>query len=503
MSEKFNELKPFLEKSKAINASLVLFSWDNETLAPVDAMENTAMIIEVLSNEYFNTIMNENVKRILHEIEDGISNSSEELNNIEMGIYKELKKNFEKLENIPASEYSAFSSLIPRANKVWAKARENNNFTDFSDSLKKIVEYSKKFAKYRSKDGQHPYNVLLEDFEEGFTMDVLDDFFGKIKKEIVPLLQRVTEKNNEIDKNYNNRNFDVNKQKEFSRWISEYVGFDFNRGVLSESAHPFTTNLHNHDVRITTHFFENNLESAIFSTIHETGHAIYEQGIMDELTQTILGEGTSSGMHESQSRFYENVIGRSKEFWIPIYEKLREKFNEELKDIDLDKFIKGINKAHPGFIRTEADELTYCLHIIVRYEIEKMIFNEEADILELPKIWNDKYEEYLGIRPENNSVGILQDIHWSCGEFGYFPSYAVGNAIAAQLLNHIKKELPLEECLISGDFKRINDYLKEHIHQYGKLKNTNQILIDMTGEEFNPDYYINYLKEKYEKIYEL
>ena len=225
--------------------------------------------------------------------------------------------------------------------------------------------------------------------------------------------------------------------------------------------------------------------------------------IPDELTQTIVGEGSSMGLHESQSRFCENIIGRSKAFWEPIYGKLVSTFPEQLKDVDLDKFITAINRTEPGLIRTEADELTYSLHVLVRYQVEKKIFNEDYPVEKLPELWNDLYEEYLGIRPDTYKDGILQDVHWSGGSFGYFSSYALGNAIGAELYHQMKKELDFEGLLRKGEISKIMDWLKEKVHKYGKLKNTNEILLLATGEEFNADYYIDYLTEKFTKEYGL
>ena len=223
--------------------------------------------------------------------------------------------------------------------------------------------------------------------------------------------------------------------------------------------------------------------------------------IADELTASPAGSGTSMGMHEGQSRLFENNFGRSRAFWVPLFQNLKDTFPEQLADIALDTFILGINKSSPSLVRTEADELTYSLHILIRYEIEKMIFEKDVDVDKLPELWDKKYEEYLGVKPEKDSEGILQDIHWACGNFGYFPSYALGTAIAAQIYAHLKQVMPLDDYLKSGNFQPINEYLKDHIHRFGKTKTTNEILQDMMGEDFNPQYYIDYLKEKYETLY--
>lgn len=300
-----------------------------------------------------------------------------------------------------------------------------------------------------------------------------------------------------IDGNENKEN-----QKKVSNYLAEYLGFDFNKGVISESTHPFTLTVNNDDVRITTRYIEELPLSSIFSTIHETGHAIYEQGISNDLKETILADGTSMAIHESQSRFYENIIGRSKTFWIKIYENLKNEY-KFLENISIEEFYKGINSVQPSLIRVEADELTYSLHIMIRYEIERGIFDGKYEIKDLPKIWNEKMKEYLGIGPKNDGEGVLQDVHWSCGLIGYFPSYALGNAYSAQIYNKMKEELNIEKILLDGDMEKIKCWLHKKIHQYGKLKTPKELIEEITGEDLNPKYYIDYLKEKYLKIYEL
>lgn len=501
MSKIFDELKVYLEKGDALSEAQRIFEWDSATLAPKLADENTARVVGILSDMYFKTYVNEDVKRCLKELEK--PEEFDKLAPAEKAQVKELRRLVRDLEKLPPEEYREFSELVARAMGIWEEARENDDYEKFAPVLAKIIEFQKKFAGYRMEPEKHSclYDVLLDEYEPGFTVEKLDEFFEVIRSELVPFIKEVVEKAASVDKSYNEKHYDVEKQKELSHMLAEYVGFDFDKGVMAESAHPFTTNFHNKDVRITNHFYENNLESAIFSVIHESGHALYEMQVADEFTQTLVGEGTSMGMHESQSRFFENIIGRSEEFWKPLYGKLIDMFPEQLVNVSLEQFILGSNKPVPGPIRTEADELTYALHILVRYEIEKMIFNNEVSVDELPKVWNEKYEEYLGITPKNDAEGILQDVHWCGGDFGYFPSYALGSAVAAQIYYQMKKVLPFDECLEQGKLEPIRAYLKEHIHRFGKSKNTNEILRDMMGEEFNPEYYVKYLKEKYTKLY--
>ena len=497
MAKSYDKLKTYMDKAMAIKTAMTLFEWDNETLAPKEAGELTSHVIGVLSGEYFQAVTCDEMRKLLKQCgeEGGLSQA-------EAANVRELSQELEQIECIPQDEYQDFARLTARATSVWAKAKQEQDFDAFAPTLKKVIDYQKKFAGYRKKNGKKLYDVMLDDYEKGFSMENLDEFFSLMKKELVPFLKQVVDDGKQIDDSFLTGDYSEEKQEKLGRFLAAYVGFDFDRGVMAVSAHPFTTNLHNKDVRITTHYTDC-MDSSLFSVIHEAGHGIYELGIQDDLTLTPAGQGASMGMHESQSRFFENIIGRNRAFWVPIYKKVQEMFPEQLGDVNLDRFVEAINKVTPGLIRTEADELSYSLHVLIRYEIEKMLIEENLDVEKLPEIWADKYEDYRGIRPENPAQGVLQDIHWSQGSFGYFPSYALGSAFGAQLYYHMKKTMDFEGLLEDGKVDVIREYLRENIHQYGKLKTSRQLLKDITGEDFNPEYYVRYLKEKYKKIYAL
>ena len=496
MNNAYERLKPYLERAMAFQSAKILFEWDSETLAPREAEKNTTRVVGILSGEYFNVVTDPQVKELVRQCKE----ETDSLTQVENAVVRELAEETEKLECIPKEEYRQFAELTARATGIWARAKKDNDFESFAPVLKEIVEYTKKFASYRAKEGQRLYDVMLEDYEKGFDVKTLDRFFQTLKDQLVPFLKKLRDSGVEIDNSFLTGDYKEADQEAIGRFFAEYVGFDFDRGVMAVSAHPFTTNLHNKDVRITTSY-NDHVDDSLFSVIHESGHALYELGIPDELTQTLVGQGTSMGMHESQSRFFENIIGRNENFWIPVYEKLQNQFPDQLGSVTLKQFVRGINKVEPSLIRTQADELTYSLHVLIRYEIEKMLIEDQLKVEELPKIWADKYEEYLGVRPQCVSEGVLQDIHWSQGSFGYFPSYALGSAFGAQLYHDMKGKMDFEGLLRKGDIKTIGEYLKEHIHKYGKLKTSRQILKDVTGEDFDPQYYIDYLTEKYGKLY--
>ena len=501
MSQLYEQLQVHLDKAYAYRTALVLMSWDNSTLAPKKALANTSKAVAILSGERYKALINNEVKELLEALSK--EEEQEKLTPYEKAIVKNVKKNFEDLELIPPHEYQEYQLLLAKSKAAWEYAKTHNDYAHFAPVLKEIIAYTKKFASYKQKVGQKLYDVQLNDFAEGFTTEILDGFFGKLREELVPLVQKIREKKGFISRDCLHRYYDIETQKKMARFVSEYVGFDLDRGVIAESMHPFTTNLHNNDVRLTSFYRENGLEYALFCVIHETGHALYEQDIDDTITLTPIGGGAGMSMHESQSRLYENNFGRSKAFWKNLYPKIQGFFPEQLGDVTLEEFYRAINYSEPGLIRTAADELTYPFHIMIRYEIEKMIFENDVDVMELPKIWNQKYEEYLGILPPTDAEGILQDMHWSGGMLGYFPSYALGSAIAAQLYHHMNKEMPLETYLEEGNLKPIQEYLKEHIHRFGESKNTQELLMETTGEGFNPEYYVAYLANKYSALYEL
>ena len=383
------------------------------------------------------------------------------------------------------------------------EAKEKNDFSMLQPYLEKIVDYKRRFIDYWGYE-DNKYNVLLNQYEPGMTTDVLDKVFGELREAIIPLLKNITESTQKPDTSMLFKPFPKEKQKEFSTMILKVLGYDFAAGRLDETAHPFQISLNPGDVRVTTKYDEKDFRTAVFGTIHECGHALYEQNISKDLVGTPLCSGASMGIHESQSLFFENFIGRNEAFWKKYYPALKKMSNGQFDNIDLEDFYKAINVAGPSYIRIEADELTYPLHIIIRYEIEKELFNGNLEVKDLPRVWNEKMEEYLGIKPRNDQEGVLQDIHWSGGDFGYFPSYALGYLYAAQFKNAMLKDIPeFDSCLEQGDVAPIRQWLTDHVHQYGKLKKPIDILKDVTGEGLNAKYLIDYLTEKYTKVYQL
>lgn len=494
MEEKINKFREMIKEKKIIDSMLALLQWDLETQAPKGGYKLISEMIGELSLKSYNLTTSKEFLEMLKELKK----NEEKLDNILKREIELLEEEVEKIKVIPSEEYKMYSELTAKAQGIWEIARKNNDFESFAPILEQIFNFNRKFIEYRGIK-EDVYSEILNDYEKGMNVKKLDNFFAELKKEIVPLLKEVNKNKRDFQKKVK---FEVSEynQKLFSKEILEYIGFDLERGVLSESAHPFTLTVNKDDVRLTTRYLKNLPFSSVFSTIHEGGHGIYEQGVDEILKDTILSDGASMGIHESQSRFYENIVGRSKEFWFGILEKSKFKYNE-LSELTLEEIYKGINEVSPSLIRVEADELTYSLHIMVRYEIEKGILSGEYLVKDLPRVWNEKMYEYLGVVPSTDSEGVLQDVHWSCGLIGYFPSYALGNVYSLQILNAMKKDINIEGTLERGELKRIKEWLREKIHRYGKLKTPKEIMVSVTGEELNPEYYIEYLKEKYKNIY--
>lgn len=487
--------KALEKKLQAYNYVLNIVGWDSATEAPRGAFEHRANMQSIIGQEAFELWTSKTYKNLL----DTLYENKDQLSKIDQKSIDKAYKSLAKVSQIPTAEYAAFDKLLALAQRTWEDAKAENNYDAFKDTLGEIIATQKKFIAYRTKD-KEPYDVLLDDYEEGMTMESYDAFFNVIRSDLVPFVQEVLANRPEKPA-FINRHFPKAQQKEFVEYLNEVFEYDLDKGLLKESVHPFTWNTHPTDVRYTVRYLENFVFSSIFAGIHELGHATYEMGIDESLTDTRLKGGTSMGIHESQSRFYENIIGRSKAFWDVHYGKLQSVFPEQLSDVDVDTFYLGINWVEQSFIRVEADELTYPLHILIRYECERAIFNEGIDLADLPALWNEKVKAYLNIDVTRDGDGLLQDVHWSGSAFGYFPTYALGSAYAAQIYYAMQKEMDVDGLIRNGEIKKINAWLKDKIHRFGKSKSPEELLLDVTGEPFDVAYYIRYLKEKYTPLY--
>ncbi|MBF0779695.1 MULTISPECIES: carboxypeptidase M32 [unclassified Granulicatella] len=497
MHQKELEFRAYLKEIAMFNEATALFGWDTQTGMPRDAVDFRAEVSSYFSGKAFEMSISAKMEEFLTYF----SQHSDILSQDGLLIYKEVKKEFDLNRNIPIDRYTAYIKCLGKADETWHEGRKTKSFEPFKQSLEEIVQFLKEFIPLQRKDEATPYDVLLNQYEPGMTVEKLDSLFSELRDGLMAIRQTLTEKGTVPQTDFLSRYVPKSQQHKLVTELAKRIDYNFDKGRLDDTTHPFMQNLNRNDARITTRWNEHDFKMATFGVIHEAGHGIYEQNIDARFDYTPLATGTSMGMHESQSLFYEIIVGSHKEFWKNNFSLFQEATEGTFKDIDFDTFYKGLHKSEPSFIRIEADTLTYPLHIIIRYEIEKMIFNEDLPVSELPRVWNEKYQEYLGITPENDLEGVLQDVHWSAGLFGYFPSYALGYMYAAQLYHTMEKTLDFTEEFAKDNYRKIREWLSAHIHQYGSSKKPNELILEATGEALSPRYLLDIQQKRYFDIY--
>ena len=496
LKQALGELETLQRKMYAYQCASSSLYLDSVTVAPRDTAQGRGVALAVLAGEEHKLLANREVGELL----DFLDSRREELTLLQRRQVEELGLRWKKLSRIPEEEYMAYAQLTNQASDVWHRAKENNDFPAFQPVLERLVEFNRRFAAYYD-DTKAPYDALLNEYERGVDMAYLDQFFAAVREKLVPVIHAIGEKE-QPDDSFLYRRYPVEAQRKFSDYLMGVLGLDRAHCAIGETEHPFTLEFNNKDVRITTNYDENNVASSMYSVIHEGGHAKYELGIRDEVQYTCLAGGVSMGVHESQSRFYENLIGRSLPFIEAVFPRMRELFPAQLADVTAEQFYRAVNKAQPSLIRIEADELTYCLHIMVRYEMEKQLIGGTLAVKDVPETWNRLYKEYLGVDVPDDKHGCLQDSHWSGGSFGYFPSYALGSAYGAQMLRNMEREFDVWGPVSRGDLSQVSAWLGDKVHQYGGLLTPAQVVRNACGE-FDPGIYTDYLVDKYTRLYQL
>jgi len=503
VKEKFNEFKEYLKDISLFESAAILLNWDQQVKMPRGAAHNRADMnsaVQMYAFEQFTSEKNADYLEYFAQPE-----IAEQLTFEENAMVRVAKGELDKFKVIPKELFARRVKASSLGNHIWEEAREKSDFALFESALKELVEISIETAHiYKEKlypESNNIYDTLIEQYESGMTTEKLNKIKEVLQPRLTDLIKELAH-GTKPDATIFKKKFDVSKQLELSRLISERMGYDYKRGLIDVSVHPFTTKISPDDVRITTRFSELYLEEGLFGTVHETGHALYEQGLPVEFHWTPLAEATSLGIHESQSLFWENMIGKSLPFWKNIKPDLDiifpEAFNEDIVDI-----YRAANICNPGFIRIEADEVTYSLHILLRFEIENALINGQISVKELPALWNQKMTEYLGITPKNDAQGVLQDVHWSEAMFGYFPSYMLGKLYAAQMYKTMEKEFNIPEAVESGEWLKVREWLKKNIHEMGSIYKPNELIQKVTGEVLNPAYFIEYVEKKFKAIYKL
>lgn len=499
MSKLLEEFKEYLEKMNQYEHVTTLLYWDMKTNAPKLGQAAHIEALTRFSSESFAMSTSEKLGEML----DGLAmpEEYEALDDTWKFIVRRMKRDYDRNKRIPAEVYETFVRAQAESGNAWEEAKNASDFSIFAPHLKKMIELTREMTGYTDPD-KEVYDALLNQYEEGMDSATIDRLFGALKEELVPLVQKIIAAPQPEDAAFHGY-FDPDAQRKVQWLLLDYIGFRRDAGAVGETEHPFTLNFSSKDVRVTNHYYENDPLSSIFSAIHEGGHGIFEQNVNPEYDGTVAGSCCYMGIHESQSRFYENILGRNKNFWLPVYEKLGELL-PQFREIPLEDFYREINHVRNSFIRTEADELTYCFHIILRYEMEKAIFRDNVPVEELPALWNQKMQEYLQITPKNDGEGILQDMHWSDGSFGYFPSYLLGSIYDGMYLDTVEAELgPVDALLKEGRIGEITRWLNEKIHWYGSTRTPKEVIEAVCGREVSAEPLIRYFKKKYTEIYGL
>ncbi len=489
------ELKKRLKEIAHLEVIRSLLFWDQEVNVPPKGADIRAAAIAELSGIIHEKFIALDEDGLLTKLEKQFE--SKKLKGKEAVIVAETWRSFARQKKLPKAFVQELAAVESKAQSVWAEARKQNDFKLFLPWLEKIVALKQKEAKLVGYKNS-PYDALLDVYEPGMTTQEIVTIFDDLKDFLIPFIKKVRAKEAKVNLSKTKGKFSLDKQATFNAFIAKSIGFDFAAGRLDTSTHPFTSGSHPGDVRITTRYREDDLVYSLGSTIHEAGHGLYEQGLPLEHFGTPLAEAISLGIHESQSRMWENQIGKSLEFWKHFYPTLQKEFPVPFKKLPLAEFYKIINEVRPSLIRTEADEVTYNLHIIARFEIEKELIEGSVEAKDLPAIWRAKMKDYFGIEVPSDSLGVLQDVHWSAGLIGYFPTYSLGNLYAAQFYQAMNTTLPnLKKLITSGKFVEINAWLRTHIHSRGKLYKASELVKKVTGEPLNSRHFIQYLEEKY------
>lgn len=477
-----------------LNSALAVLQWDQEVHMPPKAAEARAKTISYLSVQAHEKLLELNTGEVLSQLYHSLDGQSKTKESI---VIREAWRTYDRERKLPTIFVEELSQRCSVAQSAWAEARQKEDFSLFLPHLKRIIELKRQEAEYIGYRVT-PYDALLDTYEPGLTTEHVSRIMDELKEWLPALVRTLTVTSKEIHPEIIRGAFPLKEQEAFNQFIVEKVGFDVEAGRLDTSTHPFTTSFHPTDVRLTTRYKEEDLLYAIGSTIHEMGHGLYEQGLPVKHYGTPLGETVSLGIHESQSRLWENHVGKGRPFWRYLYPELQARFPEPFTKISLEEFLAILNRVAPSLIRTESDEVTYNLHIMVRFELEKALIEGTLAVEDLPSAWNKKIKDYLGIEVPNDRLGVLQDVHWSMGAFGYFPTYTLGNLYAAQLYQAAQQQVSeMEAEMKQGNFSPLRNWLKTKVYQRGKWFTADELIKDISAEPLNAVHFKNHLMSKY------
>ena len=493
--------KTLLQKNKKVIIYQTIqaqLGWDFKTYMPIKGGELRGTQLAIIASDMHRMITDPEIGQLLEKIKsDGnYSSLSEEQ---QRNIYL-IERDYNRQTKLPRELVEQLARQQVISIQTWKKAKAAKDYSLFKPELQKSLDLQKKRAYHLDPD-KHPYDVLLDIYEPNMTSKTITTLFNELKAGLIPLLKQIQSAPKQPDLSFLIRTCPLSVQKKLSTDLARVIQYDLLRGSIDTTEHPFTTGYYD-DVRITTHYYENEFEYSVFSVLHECGHGIYAQNLSSNYIYQPLGQATSLGIHESQSRYYENILGRSMEFWKYYFPQFKEITGDIFSDISVESFVHAINNVEPSKIRVTADEVTYSLHVIIRFEIERDLISGKISLDELPSIWNQKYKDYLGVDIEDDSEGVMQDTHWAAGLFGYFPTYILGNIYNAHMLRIIHEKFPnYDEMVQGGEFKPIFEWLTENVHRPASLYDPADLMKKITGEPVNTKYFINYLTDKFSKLY--
>jgi carboxypeptidase Taq len=496
---KLEQLKERLAVVSDLNGAASLLGWDQQTYMPPGGAAARAEQLATLGRLAHEALISDEIGELLEGASAESKGSSSDSD--ESCLVRVVRRDYEKARKVPAALVAEIARATSLGMEVWVQARKDSNFGFFQPALQRILDLQRDLAQCLGFE-ESLYEALLDQYEPGMKKSELVRIFSELKVGLVPLVQSISERLDRVDDVVLRKNYPEAVQWKFSLEAARRLGYDFQRGRQDKSVHPFTTSFSVNDVRITTRVDEQFLPTALFGTLHECGHALYEQGVSQNLERSPLAGGASLGVHESQSRLWENLVGRSRGFWKFFLPRLKKAFTQNLQDVSLESFYRSINRVEPSLIRVEADEVTYNLHILLRFELESELVESRLALADLPEAWNAGMKALLGVVPQNDAEGVLQDVHWSNGLIGYFPTYSLGNLLSVQLFEKAQAAIPaLAAQIENGDFAALLDWLRTNVHQHGRKFLPSQLIQLATGESLRAAPYLRYLREKYSEIY--
>jgi len=499
-----NKLDQFVARMGEIadmQAAVALLRWDQNTYMPPGGTEARALQLATLSKTAHDWFVSDEIGELIEALEGSVVDV--DYDSFEASLLRVARREYDRQRRLPSELVAELSKATSLGQSAWQEARAASDFSRFQPHLAKILDLSRQKAEALGFQDRI-YDALLDEFEPQMKTTQLETLFGELKASLVPLVQAIAAHIDTVDDSIFAQEFDVDKQWDFGVKVIEGIGFDFQHGRQDLSAHPFTTSFSPSDVRLTTRLASNKFKMALFASIHESGHGMYDQGFDRTFDRTILSDAASLGVHESQSRMWENVVGRSRGFWTFWLPRLKEIFPRQLEGIGVEAFYHAVNRVEPSLIRIEADEVTYNLHIMLRFEIENLMLEGKVPVSDLPELWNTKMHEYLEIVPPDDALGILQDVHWSMGYIGYFPTYTLGNLLAAQFYNQAISDLPdIPAQIEQGQFAPLFDWMRANIHKPGAKYTPAELVERVTGGPIRTGPFLDYIREKYAEIYRL